>query len=105
MMQYLLAAHCEHVFMLPEGALPLIPPIAEAPFLKSFLERWEVDVQLLRRSIYKTAGNMFIKDGFDKHHRENLTELLNDLAENFVEKIQGLRGDRLSEKFNAKQFL
>ena len=88
MRHYYLASVATKIFMSEDGLVHLGPLTIDYPFLQSGLrEKLDITVEVRRRSQYKSAGNMFARDGFDEFHREQYEQLIEEMEINFIDTI------------------
>lgn len=92
MRHYYLASVATKIFMSDDGLVHLGPLTIDAPFLQSGLkEKFDISVEVRRRSQYKSAANMFVRDEFDSFHKEQYTQLIEHMEHNFIDCISKSR--------------
>ncbi|ETO02521.1 hypothetical protein RFI_34908, partial [Reticulomyxa filosa] len=58
------------------------------PFLKDLItNKLEMGIEVCRRSNFKTAANMLQNDSFDKFHRKQYQDLIQQMETNFFFQI------------------
>ncbi len=97
-----LACACEILVMPPSATLHLYGLQAEAVFVKDFLGWAGVEAELEAVGEYKSAGEMFVRREISTAHREELSELLNDLSDQMIDAIS--KGRSLDRATVAKLF-
>lgn len=76
---YYLASAFEDIWLQPMGVV-LIPGInSEIPFFQKAIEDIGIEPQFFKRNEYKSAYDSVTRDTMSKAHRENMTQLLNDI--------------------------
>jgi protease-4 len=76
--EYYLASACNYVFMPPAANLRLIGLSAEAFFLRDVLDRFVIKADLQSIGEYKSAAEMFTRNGMSEPAREQMEALLDD---------------------------
>ena len=86
---YYLASVADKVYMSSySGSGPMITGVAtQMFFLKDILDRFGVNVQLIRHGKYKSAGEMFIKNAPSKENLEQTQEMINSIWESMADEI------------------
>jgi protease-4 len=82
---FALACACETLVMPPSATLHLYGLQAEAIFVRDLLGWAGVEAELEAVGEYKSAGEMFRRREMSVAHREELTELLNDLSDQMID--------------------
>lgn len=89
---YYIASSADRIFMSNDGNLFLGPLTINFPFFKNTLnEKLNIEFEVRRRSQYKSAGNIFVRDKFDEHHRQQHMQLLSNIELNFIDCIAKAR--------------
>ena len=78
-LSYYLASAFGEVWMQPSGTVGLIGFATNALFLRDALDKAGIEPQFVARGEYKSAANMFTKDGYTDAHREADTALIASL--------------------------
>ena len=66
-------------------------------FFKGLLEKLNIDIQIIRHGTFKSAVEPFTLDKMSAENKEQLTRLLNSIANNIMDSIASQRGFSLSE--------
>lgn len=98
---YYLASVADKVFMSSYcGSGPMITGVGtQMFFLKDILDKFGVNVQLIRHGKYKSAGEMFIKNTPSPENLEQTQEMINSIWNSLAEEIaerRGIAADTLS---------
>lgn len=78
-MSYYLASAFREVWMQPSGTVGLVGFATSALFLRGALDKVGVEAQFVARGEYKSAANLFTKDGYTDAHREADSRLIESL--------------------------
>ena len=99
---YYLASVSDRIFMSDyDGGMNMITGFSSSQmFLKDILDRLGVNVQLIRHGKYKSAGEMFIRNGISPENREQNQVMVNSLWKGWADRMAGSRGLSFDE-FNA----
>ena len=99
---YYLASVSDKIFMSGyDGGMNMITGFSSSQmFLKDILDRLGVNVQLIRHGKYKSAGEMFIRNGISPENREQNQVMVNSLWKGWADRMAGSRGLSFDE-FNA----
>ena len=99
---YYLASVSDKIFMSGyDGGMNMITGFSSSQmFLKDILDRLGVNVQLIRHGKYKSAGEMFIRNGISPENREQNQVMVNSLWKGWTDRMAGSRGLSFDE-FNA----
>lgn len=89
---YYLASVADEIWMNPFGLLSLNGLAVDAPFLGSMLQKYGIGVQTTRVGEYKSAVEMFTRDGMSEADREQTTVLLNLIWNQLLAEIGAARG-------------
>ncbi len=89
---YYLASSFGQVWLQPVGAVAINGIVAEVPFFKEILDKIGVEAEFNHRGKYKSAPESLTETGMSAPHREMMTELINDLADQTVSGIAANRG-------------
>jgi protease-4 len=82
--QYYLATGFDQIWLQPSGDVGLTGVVARGLFVHEALERAGVSPQMSQRHEYKTAADMFLRDGMTDAHREMATRLAESSMETVV---------------------
>jgi len=76
---YVLASHCDNIWLQPIGAVALSPLAIEAPFGKTALSRLGIEAHFMQREEYKSVMENVARDAFSAPVRANMTAMLASL--------------------------
>jgi len=93
--EYYLASIFTHVHMQEKGELNLFGMISQQLFLRGMLEKYGIVMHVFKHGQYKNFANMFTESGFNRPHRENVTNVLDDLNRDVCESITVTRSKAL----------
>ena len=102
-MDYYLAAACDEILLNPAGYLFLYGFRAEPTFYKGLLDKLGVEAQLYHVGKYKSAMEMFTREGMSRASRESLDSLMDDLSDQMVSGIaegRPMSRSQIIEKIN-----
>lgn len=83
-----LASACSERLLHPLGTLRFQGMAHSFIFFKNLLERYELDVEVVRRGRYKSAGDRFRVDRLDEYNREQYQAFLDATMHSFMESIR-----------------
>ncbi len=95
--QYLLAAAMDQIVLMPTGSLNLTGLRAEILFYKGFLEKLDIEADMLAMGKFKSGIEPYTRDSMSDAFRESMTGLLDDLYAQMLEKIAEGREEITSE--------
>ncbi|WP_120076944.1 signal peptide peptidase SppA [Aurantiacibacter odishensis] len=72
----LLAAHADEIWLDPMGGVAIMGPGGESPYFGQALERFNVTANVYRVGTYKSAVEPYTQSGMSPEARENLSQLL-----------------------------
>lgn len=84
---YYLATACDKILLNPAGYLSLNGFRSEVTFYKGILDKIGVEADLYSVGKYKSASEMFMREGMSDAHRESLNSFLDDLSDQMVSGI------------------
>ena len=86
---YYLASTADKVFLNPAGNMAFNGFVSEGMFFKGTLEKLEVEMKLIRgkNNVYKGAGETFTRTDYSQENRLQVSELLNDLYDQYLANI------------------
>ena len=76
---YYLGSVADKYFLNPAGGVELKGMAAEVVFYKNFLDKYGINVQVIRHGKFKAAVEPFIKNEISPENKEQLSTLLNDI--------------------------
>jgi protease-4 len=79
--EYYLASGFDRIWLQPVGALSVSGVAAEIPFARELLDKVGARAQFSHKGIYKSMPESLTLTGMSAPHREMMTSLVNDLAE------------------------
>ncbi len=89
--EYYVATGCDQVWLTPTNTLDIRGMMAEATFLRGALDKLHVVPNFLHIAEFKTATNEFTEKKFTPAHREEVTTLLNDLYNQYLDEVSSAR--------------
>jgi protease-4 len=90
--EYWIASAASSVFLPESGSLFLVGMRAESTFVRSLLDRFSIEPEILRLGAYKSAAEPFTRAGMSPEQREQWEALLDDFYGGLVEAIAKGRG-------------
>ncbi len=84
---YYLASACDQIWLQPVGMVGLTGISAEVPFARALLDRVGIVPEIERRGAYKSAPESLTETDFTPPHREMLSALIGNLADQMAEGI------------------
>jgi protease-4 len=90
--EYWIASAASSIWLPESGSLFLVGLRAESVFVRSLLERFAIEPEILRQGAYKSAAEPFTRDAMSPEQREQLEALLDDFYAGLVEAIAKGRG-------------
>ena len=84
---YYLAAVASDIWMQPVGVVAIPGMAAELPFARGLLEKVGVKPQFFQRKEYKTAMEHFTSTEMSAASREQMTQMINDIGDQFSSQI------------------
>ncbi len=94
---YYLASVADGVFMNPEGLLEFRGLRSEVMFFKKALEKFGVDVQVIREGRYKSAVEPFLLESMSEASREQTSAYMNTVWNRILAGISDSRGKSVIE--------
>lgn len=88
---YYLASISNNIYLNPEGIIEIKGLAAEVMFYKGLLEKLNIDIQIIRHGKFKSAVEPFTLEKMSSANREQMTLLLNSIAENIMDSIANQR--------------
>ncbi|MBI3441743.1 MAG: signal peptide peptidase SppA [Proteobacteria bacterium] len=88
---YYLASSFGQIWLQPVGAISINGISAEVPFLKGIMDKIGIEAQFGHKGIYKSTPESLTETGMSAPHREMMTSLVNDLANQIM---TGISTDR-----------
>ena len=76
---YYLGSVADKYYLNPAGGIELKGMAAEVVFYKNFLDKYGIDVEVIRHGKFKAAVEPFIKNEISPENKEQLSTLLNDI--------------------------
>lgn len=92
---YYLASVFTHIHMQRTGELNLFGLTSQQVFLRGLLEKYGINAHVFKHGKYKNAPNALTEWGFNKPHKENVTNILEDTNADICEDIQATRSKAL----------
>lgn len=88
---YYIASVADKVILNPAGMLEFKGYAFQVMFYKGFLDKMDIDVQIVRHGQFKSAVEPYILDKMSEANREQMTVLANSLWETFIADISKSR--------------
>ena len=88
---YYIASVADKVILNPTGMLEFKGYAFQVMFYKGFLDKMDIDVQIVRHGQFKSAVEPYILDKMSEANREQMTVLANSLWETFIADISKSR--------------
>ncbi len=93
--EYLLACAGDKIVMVPSGTLMITGLRAEAIFLKSLLEKLNIEANMQQIGVYKSAAESYTRESMSVAQKEELNLILDDL---YVQMVNIIAADRKLKK-------
>jgi len=93
---YMLSA-CDPIHITPLGTATITATLTAQPFIKSLLNKYGIEPVFETREEYKTAPNIFTKDGYTKADREQHLRLLTQSSDMLIAEIAASRGHSIEK--------
>lgn len=94
---YYLASIADNIYLNPEGVIELKGLSISQLFFKGLLEKLDIDMQIIRHGKFKSAVEPYSLKKMSNSNRQQMSLLLNSLADNIMDSIANQRGLTLSE--------
>lgn len=94
--EYYLASIFTHIHMQRQGELNFFGPISENFFLRGLLEKYGITLHVFKHGQYKNFPNMFTEKGYNRAHKENVTNILMNINEQICDDIVRSRSKTLT---------
>ncbi len=95
---YYLGSVADQYFLNPAGGIELKGLSTEVVFLKDFMEKYGIGMQVIRHGKFKAAVEPYLRNEISPENKEQLSTLLNDIWSNTSSKIAA------SRKISAESF-
>ncbi|KAK1407394.1 hypothetical protein QVD17_39009 [Tagetes erecta] len=95
--EYYLGCVCEELYSPPSAYFSLYGLTVEAEFYGGVFEKVGVEPQVQRIGVYKSAGDQLTRKNISRENHEALTTLLDNIYENWVDKISQAKGKKREE--------
>lgn len=89
--EYYVATGCDQIWLTPTNPLDIRGMVAEATFLRGTLDKLHIVPNFLHIAEFKTATNEFSEKKFTPAHREEVTSLLDDLYNQYLNEVSSAR--------------
>jgi protease IV len=89
--QYFLASAFEEIYAPPSASVSLRGFSVSGTFLRGALEKVGVEPEIRRIGEYKSAGDQLLRKDMSEAQKEQLTAVLNDVYDNFVDVVANAR--------------
>ncbi len=97
---YFAATAADSIFSPPETFFEFDGFFIQAVFFKEMLDKIGVEAEIFRAGEYKSAVEPFFKTEFSEENREQLSSIVNNVADNFLEAV-GERSGHTREELDA----
>ncbi len=87
----LLAAHSDEIWVDPMGGVAIMGPGGESPYFAQALDRFNITANVYRVGTYKSAVEPYTQSGMSPEARENLSQLLATLWQEWRASISAAR--------------
>lgn len=88
---YYLGSCADKYFLNPAGGIELKGMAAEVVFYKDFLDKYGIDVEVIRHGKFKAAVEPFLRNDISPENKEQLSTLLNDIWSRTSQQISASR--------------
>lgn len=87
----LLAAHADEIWVDPMGGIAIMGPGGESPYFAQALDRFNITANVYRVGTYKSAVEPYTQSGMSPEARENLSQLLATLWQEWRANVSSAR--------------
>ncbi|CAH9095715.1 unnamed protein product [Cuscuta epithymum] len=98
--EYYIGCACEELYAPPSAYFALYGLSVQASFLGGVLEKVGIQPQVERIGKYKSAGDQLIRKSISEENREMLTALLDNIYENWLDKVSVTKGKKREDVEN-----
>jgi protease-4 len=95
--EYYLASAFDKIYCPPSASISLRGISVKGTFLRGVLDKIGIEPEVRRIGNYKSAGDQILRKDMSEYQREQLTELLDDIYEDFVDSIAKARSKSKEE--------
>ncbi|CAI9113402.1 OLC1v1013998C1 [Oldenlandia corymbosa var. corymbosa] len=92
--EYYIGCACEELYAPPSAYFSLYGLTVQASFLGGVLEKVGIEPQVQRIGKYKSAGDQLTRKNISEENREMLTALLDNIYNNWVDKVSQAKGKK-----------
>nr|XP_043638923.1 serine protease SPPA, chloroplastic-like isoform X2 [Erigeron canadensis] len=92
--EYYLGCVCDELYTPPSAYFSLHGLTLQATFVRGVFDKVGVEPQVQRIGKYKSAGDSLIRKNMSEENREVLIKLLDDIYENWVDKVSQANGKK-----------
>lgn len=106
--EYYVATACDQIWLVPTNTLDIRGMMAQATFLRGTLDKLHVVPNFLHIAEFKAATNEYTEKKFTPAHREEVTSLLDDLYNQYLDEVASARNvsrARFADLVQAGPFL
>lgn len=106
--EYYVATGCDQIWLVPTNTLDIRGMMAQATFLRGALDKLHVVPNFLHIAEFKAATNEYTEKKFTPAHREEVTSLLDDLYNQYIDEVASARNvsrSRFADLVQAGPFL
>ncbi|MBN2039692.1 MAG: signal peptide peptidase SppA [Spirochaetes bacterium] len=90
-MEYYLASSCKEIYFSPVNVFSITGLKAEVYFVKKGLEKIGIKFESVKKGIYKSYPETFVREHMSPEFRENMISILSDLNDQFLNDISNDR--------------
>ena len=100
--EYFLASAFDEIYAPPSASLSLRGLSVSGTFLRGVLEKIGIEPEIKRIGKYKSAGDQLLRTDMSEFQKEQLSALLDDIYDDFVD---GIAGDRKKTRAEVEELL
>ncbi len=97
-----LASACSHRILHPLGKVSFLGKAISSVFFKKLLDKYSIDVTVIRRDRYKSAADSFRGEKYDEYAREQYQDLLDGLVESMRKVVTSSSKSNGNKGFSEK---
>lgn len=97
---YYLATAADSIFSPPESYFEFDGFYIQTPFIKGLFDKLGIEPEITRHGKYKSAVEPFIRKDYSKANREQLTALIQNVSNTFLNAVAGWSGKSVADLTN-----
>ena len=97
MKEYLIATHCNEIYMPPEGSLDLRGLASYTMFYRNFLDKVGVEPQTYHIGKYKSFGDPFLRSNMSDAQREVTSAILSEVSNSWIQRVSTAMNKTVAE--------